>query len=368
MQFDKIKGMITVIYPYRNRDLKRVRHSLDSLVAQTESGFEVVFVNYGSTHAVSEALEKLLAEYSFVKYVYHPTMHQLWSKCVALNSIIKTLPGGYCFIADVDLIFSPDFIFTANQLLKAQKLVYFQVGFLSQNESKNQKQFSAYKIRFKSEAGATGLSLFPLKALQEVGGFDEFFHFWGAEDTDLHNRLALAGYQIEFYNQQILMLHQWHPSYRSLEQNRLTVSPRLSNVARLNHQHLQHNLIHKIIHPNTENWGKVVTKKQTEKLENYPETLELSNKKEVIDHFLFVALPNHKDGILSVSFSEDVFKNTLKYKLKKWLGKPVPHYYSLKEINDKLLLHLISFYKDFPYKYKVSDDLKTISFRVMKEF
>ena len=100
--------MITVIYPYRNRDLKRVRHSLDSLVAQTESGFEVVFVNYGSTHAVSEALEKLLAEYSFVKYVYHPTMHQLWSKCVALNSIIKTLPGGYCFIADVDLIFSPD--------------------------------------------------------------------------------------------------------------------------------------------------------------------------------------------------------------------------------------------------------------------
>jgi len=360
--------MITLIYPFRNRDIQRVQRSLDSLVAQTESGFEVVFVNYGSSAVVSEAIEKLLAEYNFVKYIHHPTQLQLWSKCIALNNVIRNLKSDYCFIADVDLIFSPQFISTAHQFVQSGKTIYFQVGFLNKTESENQKQFSEYKIHFKSEAGATGLSLFPLKALQEVGGFDEFFHFWGAEDTDLHNRLPLAGYQIEFYNREILMLHQWHPSYRSLEQNKLTVSPRLSNVARLNHQHLQHNLTHKIMHPNAENWGKVVTKKQTEKLENYPETLQLSNKKEVVDHFLFVALPNHKGGILSVSFSEDAFKNTLKYKLKKWLGKPVPQYYSLKEINDVLLLHLISFYRDFPYMYKVSDDLKTIRFRMIREF
>jgi glycosyltransferase involved in cell wall biosynthesis len=360
--------MITLIYPFRNRDLKRVRHSLDSLVAQTESGFEVVFVNYGSTEAVSEALEKLLAEYAFVTYVYHPAMHQLWSKCLALNSVIKTLPGGYCFIADVDLIFSPDFISIANRLVKAQKLVYFQVGFLNETESESPKQFSAYKIHFKSEAGATGLSLFPVKALQEVGGFDEFFHFWGAEDTDLHNRLQLAGYQIEFYNREILMLHQWHPSYRSQEQNKLSVLPRLSNIVRLNHAHLHHNLTNKITHPNVEVWGKTVTKEQVEKLESHPETRQMTNKKEAVDHFLFVELPQARQGVVSVCFSEDSFQKTTKYTLKKWLGKSVPEYYTLKEINDKLLLHLISFYRDFPYMYKVSDDLKTICFRMIKEF
>ena len=362
--------MLSILYVYKDKDCVRLENSLQSLKHQTFDDFKVILVDYGSHKKFSNELQNTIKKFNFVKVISFYNSYQLWSRAKALNIGIKALDisTDYVFTADIDMVFAENFVEKLHELKKPDTTIFFKVGFLNQGESSLQKPFKDYKVSFTSDIGAQGLSLFPLKALQEVGGFDEFFHFWGAEDTDLHNRLALAGYQIEFYNQQILMLHQWHPSYRSLEQNRLTVSPRLSNVARLNHQHLQHNLIHKIIHPNTENWGKVVTKKQTEKLENYPETLELSNKKEVIDHFLFVALPNHKDGILSVSFSEDVFKNTLKYKLKKWLGKPVPHYYSLKEINDKLLLHLISFYKDFPYKYKVSDDLKTISFRVMKEF
>lgn len=347
--------------------MQRVRRSLDSLQAQSETDFEVVFVNYVSSESANTNLEKLLRGYPFVKYIKHPTQHQLWSKCTALNSVVRSLKEGHCFIADIDMIFSPHFISTAKTLVDTSKIHYFQVGFLNQYESGNQRQFSDYNIHFKSESGATGLSLFPLKALHEVGGFDEFFHFWGSEDTDLHNRLQLAGYEVAFYDKELLMLHQWHPSYRSLEQNRLTVSPRLSNVARLNQAHLNYNLAKKIIRPNAENWGKVVTKKQTEKLENYPETLQLSNKKEVVDHFLFVALPKVGKGVLSVRFSEDPFRHTAKYKLKKWLGKSVPEYYSLKEINDALLLHIISFYRDFPYHFKISNDLKSITFKIIKD-
>ncbi|MDZ4148147.1 MAG: galactosyltransferase-related protein [Flavobacteriaceae bacterium] len=361
--------MLTILYVYKDKDCVRLEHSLQSLKHQTFDDFKVILVDYGSNKKFSDELQKTIKKFNFVKVISSYNSNQIWSRAKALNIGIKALDisTDYVFTADIDMIFSENFVEKLTSLKKDNLAFFFKVGFLNQEESSCAKSFKDYKVSFASDVGAQGLSLFPLKALQEVGGFDEFFHFWGAEDTDLHNRLALAGYQIEFYNREILMLHQWHPSYRSLEQNRLTLSPRLSNIARLNHQHLQHNLTHKIIHPNAENWGKVVTKKQTEKLENYPETLQLSNKKEVVDHFLFVALPNHKDGILSVSFSEDVFKNTLKYKLKKWLGKPVPHYYSLKEINDALLLHIISFYRDFPYYYKVSEDLRSINFKIIKD-
>ena len=48
------------------------------------------------------------------------------------------------------------------------------------------------------------------------------------------------------------------------------------------------------------------------------------------------------------------------------LGKKVPKFYSLKEINDALLIHLVSFFHQYPYTYKVSDDLKNIEFKIKK--
>ena len=94
--------------------------------------------------------------------------------------------------------------------------------------------------------------------------------------------------------------------------------------------------------------------------------VEVLNNKEAIDHFLFFELPNFSAGILNVNFLEDKFQTTIKYKVKKIIGKTVPEYYSLKEINDKLLLHLISFYNGCNYSYRISDDLKTINLKIQK--
>ena len=93
----------------------------------------------------------------------------------------------------------------------------------------------------------------------------------------------------------------------------------------------------------------------------------INNTKEKVTHFLFVELPQFQNGILSVHFVEDSFQNSLKYKIKKTVGKKVPNYYSLKEINDMLLLHIISFYHQLPYTFKISADLKSISFKIKKQ-
>ena len=56
------------------------------------------------------------------------------------------------------------------------------MGFLSEEERNKNKYFEDYIIKFLSSHEETSLSLLPSEKLKEIQGFDEFFHFWGAED------------------------------------------------------------------------------------------------------------------------------------------------------------------------------------------
>lgn len=358
--------MITIIYAYRNRNLKRIQNSLDSLGSQTNRNFNVIFVDYGSELSIANQVASLVKRYLFIQYYYLNTLYQPWNKSKALNFAIKNINSEYCFIADVDMIFHAEFISTLYDKMHLNRVIYFQVGFLSKEESKKEVSFDDYKIKFLSNHEVTGMSLFPTEKLKKINGFDEFFHFWGAEDTDIHNRLKNAGCEIEFYGQEVLMLHQWHPNYRKRETTFLDKEMQLSGIVELNHQHLKYNAENGIIKVNPEKWGSVISELDFNELESFDNELVLSNKKEVVECFLFVELPRFQDEILSVRFVEDVFQESLTYKVKKAIGKKVPKYYTLKEINDKLLLHIIAFYHQFFYAYKINEDLKSISFKIKK--
>ncbi len=353
--------MISIIYPYRNRDLQRLKNSLNSLQRQTKIDFEVWFVNYGSERKVSVAAENLVAKYKFTRYKFLPTQFQPWNKSRALNSVIKDLKSEYCFVADVDMIFHPEFVKTAVNLQQQGKSFYFQVGFLSPKEMPAGSDFSIYR---KSTAQATGLTMFPVKMLQELRGFDEFYHFWGAEDTDIHARIKNAGYPVEFYDEKVLLLHQWHPSYRSQETKKLTKELKLSGIVQLNHQHLKFAEKNNITRVNTEAWGVVPSEEEIQQLQNVPISIMLINEKRQVDDFLYGQLPNFRNQIVKVSIEQDEFQQSLKYKLKKIAKKKVPHYYSLKEVNDKVLLHLISYYRHQPYVFQVLSEPERIEFSI----
>ena len=356
--------MLSIIYPYRNRDLDRLRRSLDSLQDQSISKFEVFFVDYGSTPAVAKEVRKLCAAYSFVDYQYFPTQLQPWNKSRALNAVIKNLKTDFCFVADVDMIFHPEFIKKAIALQESEKTVYFQVGFLSKKDDPGKitlEKFGSYR---KSTAEATGLSMFPVKILKKLRGFDEFYHFWGAEDTDMHVRIINAGYEVEFYDEQVLLLHQWHASYRSTEKNVLTTGLQLKGIVQLNHQHLKNAIFNKTTVVNPDGWGEFISCEEADFLLNLPVSQNINNEKKQIDALLYGELPQCFDETVKVKIVLDPFQDFLKSKIKKILGKKVPIYYSLKEINDVLLLHLIAFYRHLPYYYQVADDLKSITFAI----
>ena len=356
--------MLTIIYPYRNREVNRLKNSFESLKQQTHTDFKVYLVDYGSYPETAREVENLCKGYSFITYTFEHTRFQPWNKSKALNSVIRNLNTGFCFVADVDMIFHPEFVERAEGLQQKDVSIYFQVGFLKQKADMGGKGFKDFSKYRKSTFEATGLSMFPVNVLKEIRGFDEFYHFWGAEDTDLHVRIQSAGHKIEFYDKEVLMLHQWHPSYRSKESNTLTPHLQVNGIVRINHAHLKNAIKLKRTEVNSEEWGKILSEPEVLELEKEPVHLILNNQKSGIDEFLYGILPEAKNRILKIDIIEDIHQFSKKFRIKKLLGKNVPEYYSLKEINDKILLHLISFYRNKPYMYKVTGDLKRIEFAV----
>ncbi|SDS01454.1 glycosyltransferase family A protein [Gramella sp. MAR_2010_147] len=348
--------MLSILYPYRNRDSKRIKRSFDSLLEQTNKNFEVFFIDYGSTPDLAVDIKRLCQNYPFISYQFYPTQYQPWNKSRALNSVIKNLKTDFCFVADVDVIFHPEFVETAYNLTKTGQTTYFQVGYLSSSESRKTKAFSEYSDYRLSTNEATGLSLFPVAQLKELNGFDEFYHFWGAEDTDMHIRLKNAGYGVKFYDEELLLLHQWHPSYQSRERTGSTSELKLSGILPLNHQHLKNAMKNGITKINNDSWGENLSKEEFDELEEAALFKEVTNEKRQVEDVLFGQLPGFKTGIIKIRIVTDPFEDTLKYKTKRLLGKKVPEYYTLTEVNDKVLLHLISFYRDIPYSVKVNHD------------
>ncbi|PTX44064.1 glycosyl transferase family 2 [Christiangramia gaetbulicola] len=347
--------MLTLIFTYRNRDLERLKRSLDSLCIQTDSDFEAYLIDYGSEREIAEKVKDFSKSYKFLTYKYHPCFLQPWNKSRAINSVVKDLNSEFCFVADIDMIFHPRFIESAKKLQYLNKTVYFQVGFLNPKQSFDGFNFQDFKKYRKSTQEATGLSMFPVSVLKELNGFDEFYHFWGAEDSDMHVRIRNAGYEVEFYDQEILMLHQWHESYRSQNVCHLDNLLQISGIVRINLMHYRYAKREKKTKVNGKNWGKCITEEEFEQLEKSEVDLKLTTKKEDVDHLLYGILPVALDKILKFQVIEQRQKVFSGIKLKQVLkrGGLKAEFYTLKEVNDKLLLHLISFYRENPYNYKI---------------
>ncbi|MBC7523079.1 MAG: glycosyltransferase [Flavobacterium sp.] len=360
-----MQNSLTILYVYKDKDRSRVSKSLLSLQNQTNVDFNVLFIDFGSNTTFSEQIQSELKNFDFVKYQYSYHQNKPWSRAKAINIGLKLVETEYVFVADIDMIFKENFVSTLHAIKSPTKSIYFKVGFLNQAASEKDTSFENYKISFESQAGAQGLSLFPTQALKDIHGFDEFLHFWGAEDEDIHNRLKTFGLEEIFYNQEVLMVHQWHEIYRKAESSKLSCDLRINAISKINQARLIYNKVNLRTIVNKK-WGEIRTKHDFETLNNHSETIKIIIKKENIDHFLFSELPSIQNQIISVEFIEDQDKNSLKRLAKKWLKKSVPQYYSLKEVNDAVLLHIISFYHNYNYFYKVSEDKKSIKFRIQK--
>ncbi len=357
--------VFTIIYAYRKRDAERVRLSLLSLEKQSLINFEVQFIDYGSTDDYANKIKTVIDIFPFVNYYYVAHKGLLWNKSKALNYGISKTNTEYIVIADVDVLFAPNFIKQLETLAKPTQFTLFKIGYLPKEVTPSVIEKSTFESLMPKHYGDTfGIGLFPKAALEKVKGLDTFFHFYGSEDEDLNNRLKVAGYQL-CRNKESLLLHQWHPRYPQKKKEKLTIIPRLSNIQRINQRHF---LLHKerkvIVPEQNEYWNECYSKSDYKILKQPDETLIIDNIKAKVDHFLNYELKTYKGKIVKVVFKEATYYSTLKYKLKTLLKIQSQPYLSMKQVNDQVLKKIIFEYRNYNYAYMVSEDLKEIEFSI----
>jgi glycosyltransferase involved in cell wall biosynthesis len=358
-----MNAFVTIIYANRNRDLKRIKASLDSLEGQSVKRFEVVFVDYGSDLIFVKQLRKLKANYSFVKFFFLEVSQLLWNKSKALNFGITQASTSNIFIADVDLIFHPKVITLFDELLSKDNIYLFNMGYLNQKESnKLHAKYEFDELKPERFNNVNGMILGAKEAFLAVNGFDEFFHFYGSEDVDLFSRMENAGYVMELIKTQYFY-HNWHISYSSAEDRGVTLNPRVKNIMRLNQRHYLRNRKNKIIKPNNQNTiGNFIKKVNSDLLKSPTLTFKISNVFAHVEHILREELPSYSNQVVKIEFVEDPYFHTLKYKVKKLLGRQTQPYCNLKDVNDMILKEILFKYRDYNYSFNISEDLKKIEF------
>ncbi len=331
--------MLTILYSFKNKDLTRVKNSIDSLVRQNNNEFEVLFIDFGSDEQYKNGLIELCKRYDFVRCIYIHSKGALWSKPIALNVGLKNIESEYVLVSDIDMIYDPNFIDTVYDNVHADIVTHFKVGYLHENQNVREFDFSKPKVDYYSNIYATGICAFPLKKAMEIRGYDEFFKLWGVEDNDFIRRLKNNGLTSVFYDSEILVYHQFHPVF--LRKRKKAPDYYIEDFQReLTKKALYNNRTSYKV--NQFGFGRRQTEKEYDTLAKCTHVVELSNYKKDIDIYIDYFLSNTTKP---TKFVFKIKELSLKEKIKKFFLKKYfmwrKFHYSFYELNQILLKKII---------------------------
>ncbi len=222
---------IGVIIPIRNVEPFRLYHSLDSIKKQKYDvgKIECLVIDYGSTTKYISEYLTIVNSYGF-KYLYINIDHE-WSKAHALNIGLRNVFSPIVAISDVDIIFSPTFFQSSIKILKDDPCAVIYSFCLDLPEEENSHFYNLYLKRQGADINRVkdiGIKrwnaqpsygpLITYKVYFElIGGYDEFYKIWGAEDDDLYVRfLKLGLHEKVLSDHQNFYCHMWHEKWGGL--------------------------------------------------------------------------------------------------------------------------------------------------------
>ncbi|MDP5076905.1 MAG: galactosyltransferase-related protein [Nonlabens sp.] len=341
---------LTIVIPNRNRALTTVKRSLDSMAVQLGNAATAVVVDYGSEITYQENLEKLIDGYENISLIVCPTQGQLWNKSRCINIVLKECTTTHFMVCDMDMLWHPGFIDKHINELPVEHTEYFTVGFLAQSESALEKPYADYNIKFKSNHEATGISIFPSSQLLAINGFDEFYHGWGSEDTDVHMRLKNAGYVVRFRESEVYFKHQWHEKKYRSRSGTLPFHPGLEHI---NYQYfLMNKSLGKVKANTSKPWGEGFDLKACTRLEHPDKELRITATHAQVHALTQVLTDLRNDQVLRVEIRKDIAAKSMNTFIKKLLRKKTPLFLSLQQTNNHLLEQLILVHRNNPYSYK----------------
>ena len=200
---------LSIIFGYRDRDLVRVKRCFDSLSRQNFNDFEAIFIDYGSQYPLAGEMKQMIETYPFAKYIYCESMGMPWNRSHALNIGVKNAQGEYIVTTDIDMIYEPNFFQTLWDNRSEKKVNHVFHLLLPEKFSKWDQLSNIRNLEVAHNAHGA-CHMIQKKHYEKMGGFDEFYCYWGVEDRDLKEREMKMGLEICDLKDQTYMHHQWH--------------------------------------------------------------------------------------------------------------------------------------------------------------
>lgn len=211
---------ISVLIPYRNREIASVRRCLEALAQQSYQDFEVIFLDYGSDDTMRSQVQALCADYEKVKYFYSHTQGYFWSCSQAFNQAFYYASGEWFVMLDVDLITPPNLLEEALAQITPDCFLVFRVLYLPlhfedwEALKNNVPTYMNFSVSGNSSVGNIFVAK---KHLIKIQGYDTFYRIWGEEDIDVVRKLKSLGLKTKMTNpEELPIFHQWHPNNKNL--------------------------------------------------------------------------------------------------------------------------------------------------------
>ena len=188
--------VVSVVIPtYKHAE--HVLETLDSVFAQTFTGYEIVVVNDGSPDDTAERLRPL-AEAGRIRYFEQPNAGQ----SSARNRGVAAAGGEFIAFLDDDDLWPPDKLGWQVEALRAHAdwtAVAGEAGLIDADGTRHEPQLGTAGTRLLTldaffsgnQMKSPGQALVRRTALQAAGGLDAAI--WGSDDWDLWMRLAAQG-------------------------------------------------------------------------------------------------------------------------------------------------------------------------------
>jgi hypothetical protein len=218
------KQDITVVIGLRDRADYRLDNALKSIRSQTFPAdlIRIILVDYGSNQASARIAMRSCEEYE-AQYVRVDDI-SVWSRARCLNIGIRRTQTKFLMVSDVDVVFSPQYLSDAVQVLADSPLSVVSSAMMDLAEDSTEvlriasitKHLPLDRLKASSHPrnGWThhpGICMTYTMLYKIVNGYDEYYEAWGAEDEDLMRRFRYLGLRPTAPGARSYYLHQWHP-------------------------------------------------------------------------------------------------------------------------------------------------------------
>ena len=217
---------LSIVIPHYNTNSYRERNLQVTLkhYAQAMPNVPIILMEQITPDVESASIEPLLDKYPSIRRYSLETEDTAFQKSTLINrAAFNYCKSDYIAMIDNDCILrdvKPEYLIPSKEC--SVFIPYTSINFLGESHTRQWVRKGSFKqSKARQEMHISkytgGINVFSSDTFRKVGGFDEVFVNWGAEDDAFHIKCKRLVGPIERTDVDVELLHVWHPSCKTEE-------------------------------------------------------------------------------------------------------------------------------------------------------